>query len=269
MNRYEQLYSELDNKNEVAFIPFFCIGNPSIETTIKMIDTAIENGADALEIGFPFSDPVADGPVLQTANIRGMNAGATPSKCFEVIKQIRDKHSNIPIGLLVYGNIAFANGFDNFYKQCKNVGVDSVLIADIPTAEHTEFYDHAINNDVCPIFIAPPNADKQALGEIAKLGRGYTYVVARSGVTGTDTENTTSTSKQIIDELNNNNAPRPIVGFGIKDKQTATEAINNGAKGVIVGSQIAKIIDDNLDNEEKLLSAIGEFTKEIKSATKL
>ena len=134
------------------------------------------------------SDPLADGPTIQGAAIRALGSGTTPSICFEMISEIRESNPEIPIGLLMYANLVFANGVDHFYQRCRDAGVDSVLIADVPTEESEIFRQAALANGVHPIFIAPPNADDAMLEVIASQGGGYTYLVSRAGVTGAETK---------------------------------------------------------------------------------
>jgi tryptophan synthase alpha subunit len=132
MERYETLFKQLKERKEGAFVPFVTLGDPSPEQSLKIIDTLIEAGADALELGIPFSDPLADGPTIQNATLRAFAAGVTPSQCFEMLAAIRQKHPTIPIGLLMYANLVFSRGIDEFYAQCEKAGVDSVLVADVP-----------------------------------------------------------------------------------------------------------------------------------------
>ncbi len=139
--------------------------------------------ADALELGIPFSDPLADGPTIQNATLRAFAAGVTPAQCFEMLALIRQKHPTIPIGLLMYANLVFNKGIDEFYAQCEKVGVDSVLVADVPVEESAPFRQAALRHNVAPIFICPPNADDDLLRQIASYGRGYTYLLSRAGVT--------------------------------------------------------------------------------------
>ncbi len=132
MERYESLFAQLKERKEGAFVPFVTLGDPGIEQSLKIIDTLIEAGADALELGIPFSDPLADGPTIQNATLRAFAAGVTPAQCFEMLALIRQKHPTIPVGLLMYANLVFNKGIDEFYAQCEKVGVDSVLVADVP-----------------------------------------------------------------------------------------------------------------------------------------
>ena len=163
MERYESLFAQLKERKEGAFVPFVTLGDPGIEQSLKIIDTLIEAGADALELGIPFSDPLADGPTIQNATLRAFAAGVTPAQCFEMLALIRQKHPTIPIGLLMYANLVFNKGIDEFYAQCEKVGVDSVLVADVPVEESAPFRQAALRHNVAPIFICPPNADDDLL----------------------------------------------------------------------------------------------------------
>ena len=273
MSRYDKLYKKLDTQNQIALVPFFCLGNPTIDTTMDMIRTAIDAGADALEIGFPFSDPVADGPVLQTANIRGIQSQAYPPKCFEMIKTIRTEFPDIPIGLLLYGNIVYAMGLDTFYQNCADTGVDSVLTPDVPLHAAEEFITSAKSHGIAPIFIAPPNGSDDYIKNIAKHGQAYTYVVARTGVTGNEKNQGQSTGDAIIKSIIDNNAPPPFLGFGISQPEHVTNAINSNVNGVIIGTAIAKIIDASVDDTtgkvdgEHLNAELSDYIKTMKSAT--
>lgn len=134
-DRYQDLFTELKANNQGAFVPFVTIGDPNPELSLEIIETLVSSGADALELGFPFSDPLADGPTIQGANIRALDSKTTPDICFELISKIRAKYPQLPIGLLVYANLVFARGVDNFYARCEQAGIDSVLIADVPTGK--------------------------------------------------------------------------------------------------------------------------------------
>ena len=182
MERYENLFTELKTRNEGAFVPFVTLGDPSPELSLAIIDTLIEAGADALELGIPFSDPLADGPTIQNATLRAFAAGVTPTQCFEMLAVIRQKYPHIPIGLLMYANLVFNRGIDAFYALCEKVGVDSVLVADVPVEESATFRQAAMRHHIAPIFICPPNADDDLLRELASHGRGYTYLLSRAGL---------------------------------------------------------------------------------------
>jgi tryptophan synthase alpha chain len=265
-SRYQALFAALKEKNQGAFVPFVTLGDPSPERSLKIIDCLVANGADALELGFPFSDPLADGPVIQGANLRSLAAGTTPTQCFEMLTLIRAKYPNLPIGLLLYANLVFANGIDAFYAKAQAAGVDSVLIADVPVEESAEFITSAQVHGVAPIFIAPPNADSDTLKLVSQKGEGYTYLLSRAGVTGTESKAGMPIS-DILSRLNEFNGAPPLLGFGIAEPAQVKEAIQAGAAGVISGSAVVKIIEANQDNEVELLAQLGEFTRNMKAAT--
>ncbi|WOT03954.1 tryptophan synthase subunit alpha [Shewanella youngdeokensis] len=265
-NRYQTAFAALDQKNEGAFVPFVTLGDPTAELSLKIIDTLIANGADALELGFPFSDPLADGPVIQAANLRALAAGTTPSKSFKLISTIRANHPDTPIGLLLYANLVFANGIDTFYANAQAAGVDSVLIADVPVEEAAPYIASAKAHGIAPIFIAPPNADSATLQQVSNKGQGYTYLLSRAGVTGTESKAGMPIT-DVVNQLKQYNAAPPLLGFGIAEPEQVKDAIAAGAAGVISGSAVVKIIDANKDNEANLLSALAEFTRNMKAAT--
>lgn len=265
--RYQTLFTQLAAKNQGAFIPFVTLGDPNPELSLTLIDTLIKNGADALELGFPFSDPLADGPVIQAANLRSLQGNTTSSICFDIIAKIRRKHPNIPIGLLLYANLVYANGINTFYEKARIAGVDSVLIADVPLEEANDFIAAATAHQIAPIFIAPPNANKNTLKAISQNTKGYTYLLSRSGVTGTETK-ASMPIDDIIDTLKNFDAPPAILGFGISDPNQVNLAIKSGASGVICGSAIVQIIENNINCHKAMLTTLGQFTQKMKLATR-
>ncbi|WP_150463318.1 tryptophan synthase subunit alpha [Francisella sp. XLW-1] len=267
MDRYTTLFASLEKRNEGAFIPFVTIGDPNKELSFEIIDTLVSSGADALELGIPFSDPLADGPTIQEANIRALESGVTPKDCFDILTKIRVKHPHVPIGLLLYANLVYANGIENFYQKCLAAGVDSILIADVPAHESKEFRDIAKKVGISQIFIAPPDASETTLKQISELGSGYTYLLSRVGVTGAETA-ANMPVKDVLAKLREYNAPKPVLGFGISKPEQVQQAIKAGAAGAISGSATVKIIQTNLSNKEKMLSELECFVKEMKAATK-
>lgn len=266
MSRYQTLFTELKAQNQGAFVPFVTLGDPNPELSLAIVDALIEGGADALELGIPFSDPLADGPTIQDATLRALNAGTTPAKCFEMLGQIRERHPQIPIGLLVYANLVFSPGIDAFYARCQQAGIDSVLVADVPIEESTPFADAARRHGIAPIFIAPPNGDEATLKQVAELGEGYTYLVSRAGVTGTETK-AGKPLGPLLETLKAHNAPPAILGFGIATPEQVKEAINSGAAGAIAGSATVKLIADSHDKPQQLLQNVTRFTQQMKAAT--
>jgi len=261
------MFEDLKGHGEGAFVPFVTIGDPDIETSARIVRALVEGGADALELGVPFSDPVADGPTIQAATVRAIAAGATPEKCFKTIKRLRKEGVEVPIGILSYANLAWVHGIESFYEKAADAGVDSVLLADVPSFEAEPFVAAARGAGVHPILIAPPNASIDRLEMIARLGGGYTYVLARSGVTGAS-ERLELDHSEILKKLNELGAPPPLLGFGISKPEHVRGAIRAGAAGAISGSAVVRIVERNLDDEKRLLGEIERFIREMKEATR-
>lgn len=264
--RYQQCFAQLKQKQQGAFVPFVMLGDPNLEQSEKIIQTLIDNGADALELGIPFSDPIADGPTIQAASIRALNNDATVKKCFQLLANIRQKNAEIPIGLLVYSNLVIGSGLDNFYQQASQSGVDSILIADVPIIESELFVNTANKAKIQPIFIATPNAEESTLQTIAKSSQGYTYLLSRAGVTGTDIK-AEMPVERIIQSLKKYNAPPSLLGFGISEPIQVKQAIASGADGAISGSAMVNIIQKNLNKPKEMLNELASFTQAMKQAT--
>lgn len=266
--RYQTLFNRLKTKKQGAFVPFVTIGDPNRELSVKIINTLVAAGADALELGIPFSDPVADGVVIQDASIRALNAGATPNSCLDIIKEIRKLHPTVPIGLLLYVNLVYRNGIENFYERCVAAGVDSILIADVPLEESAPYRAAAKKFGLQQIFIAPPNGDQQTLQKVAEYSQGYTYLLSRAGVTGADAK-AGMPVEHMLETLNQHDAPPSLLGFGISQPEQVTEAIKSGAAGAISGSAVVKIIEKNINQPEQLLTEMHDFISKMKAATNL
>lgn len=266
-NRYQDLFGRLEASNEGAFVPFVTLGDPDIATSFDIIKTLIDAGADALELGFPFSDPIADGPVIQSANIRALQSKVTTQDCFDLLAKVREYSPTIPIGLLLYSNLVMHRGLDEFYATAKASGVDSVLVADVPIRESKPFRESAHKHGVDPIFIAAPNSPEATLRAVASFGRGYTYLLSRSGVTGTETV-AEMPAETMVAQLDAFDSPPTLLGFGISTPEHVHNALAAGAKGAISGSAVVKIIEQHLDNKPAMLEKLAEFVKQMKAATK-
>jgi tryptophan synthase alpha chain len=267
MGRYEKMFETLSSSKAGAFVPFTVVGDPSLEASAEIIEALVAGGADALELGIPFSDPVADGPTIQAAGIRALEAGATPGGCFDVIAGVRAAHPDIPIGLLVYANLVVARGKEVFFARAADAGVDSVLVADLPTFEAESFVGVAKARAIQPVFIAPPNADDARLGTIAKLTEGYTYVVARSGVTGCD-DDVSIGHHTIFQKLKNLGAPPTMLGFGISTPEHVRTGLAAGADGVISGSAVVRRVEKGAADMPRLVKELTEFVASMKAATR-
>ncbi len=267
MSRYQRLFDTLTARGEGAFVPFVTLGDPNPGDSLAIIEALIAGGADALELGFPFSDPAADGPTIQGANIRALNAGTTPDHCFALLAEIRQRHPDLPIGLLVYANLVFAPGLDTFYRRCAEAGVDSVLIADVPVQEAQPFIAAAKAAGIAPIFIAPPNADEATLNAVAQAGEGYTYLLSRAGVTGTETAAGMPVD-HLLEALKRFGAPPAVLGFGIAEPEQVRSAIAAGAAGAISGSAVVKLIAEHHQDLPTLTRALTDFVQRMKAATR-
>ncbi|WP_312041704.1 tryptophan synthase subunit alpha [Erwinia sp.] len=268
MERYEQLFQRLSARQEGALVPFVTLGDPTPELSLQIIDALIAGGADALELGIPFSDPLADGPTIQNATLRAFAAGVTPDHCFELLAAVRQKYPTLPIGLLMYANLVFSNGIDDFYARCQQAGVDSVLIADVPVEESAPFRQSAMRHNIAPIFICPPNASDDLLREIASHGRGYTYLLSRAGVTGTESRGVSQSLQHLVDKLTEYHAAPPLQGFGISEPSQVKEALSAGAAGAISGSAIVKIIERHHNEPATMLAELEAFVAKLKAATR-
>ena len=267
-DRYGKTFAALKEQSQGAFVPFVTIGDPNKELSVEIIKSLIDGGADALELGIPFSDPIADGPVIQAANIRALDVNINTQDCFDIIKQVRQYNADIPIGLLLYSNLVFKRGLETFYTDAKAAGVDSILVADVPLHESKMFRQAVMSNGIDPIFIATPNASDDTLRQCASYGRGYTYLLSRAGVTGTETKAQMPASS-IVTKLKEYHSAPALLGFGISTPDDVKAALAAGAAGAISGSAVVKIIETNLDNPDAMLTGLKEFVASMKAATQL
>ncbi|CAD83493.1 tryptophan synthase alpha chain [Candidatus Blochmanniella floridana] len=271
MNRYQTMFKSLNQNKLGAFVPFITIGDPDPTTFIHIIDTLIQSGADALELGIPFSDPVSDGPSIQKSMERSFKSGANISSCLQLIKKIRNKYPTLPIGLLIYANLIFKNGIKNFYAHCSTLSIDSILIPDLPIEESSLFYNSAMYYQIAHIFICPTNASLDLIKKITDKGIGYIYLLSRSGITGiNNTEFNKIKLNTLIYNIKQCNQKLPILqGFGIYSSEQARSSLLSGTSGIISGSCIANIIEENHPNIDLLLEKIRKFTHLMKIAMKL
>ncbi|MGE5721456.1 MAG: tryptophan synthase subunit alpha [Sphingomonadales bacterium] len=265
--RYDAMFERLRARGEGAFGAFLMLGDPDLETSARLLRAAARGGADMLEVGIPFSDPIADGPVIQAAADRALKAGVTPGDCFALVGEFREEFPDIPVGILTYANIVIARGRGAFYGACAQVGLDSLLVADVPVFEAEPFVETSRNAGVAPVLIAAPNTPDEVLAKIARLGAGYTYCVARAGVTGAD-ERLSLDHSRLLETLARLGAPPPILGFGISKPDHVRAAIAAGAAGVISGSAIVGRIAEHLHDPFAAEDAVETFLREMKAATR-
>lgn len=242
-----------------SFIGFVTAGDPSLEKTEEFVLEMEKQGAGLIELGIPFSDPIAEGPVIQEANIRALNKGCTVDKVFDLVADLRKK-THIPIVFLLYLNTAFKYGYDAFCKRCQESGVDGLIIPDMPFEEKGEIAEIAAGYDVDIIsLIAPTSEDR--IARIAKEATGFIYVVSSMGVTGMR-NNITTDVKSIVDVIKSVTDVPTAVGFGIHTPEQVAE-YTQYADGAIVGSAIVKIVAEHGDDATPF---IGEYVKKMSDA---
>lgn len=267
-DRYSALFSRLAERDEGAFVPFLMLGDTTPERTLDVVRAVVAAGADALELGVPFSDPVADGPTIQRSHLRALAAGATVETSLQLVAAIREEFPELPLGMLVYGNVAYSRGVTQFYRDFRAAGADSVLIPDIPVREGQPFVAAATEAGIDPIFIAPANASEETVRGVAALSRGYIYAISRDGVTGTERESTTSGLPAVVANIARFHGAPILLGFGISEPRHVREAIAAGAAGAITGSAITGIIERHADEPERLREELTAFVHEMKAATR-
>jgi tryptophan synthase alpha chain len=239
--RYDRMFARLAAAREGALIPFLVLGDPDPPTCRAAIQAVLRGGADALELGLPFSDPIADGPVIQAAASRALAAGVRQADCWELVRRVRRDAPELPIGLLVYANLVCHREPAEFYRAAAAAGVDSVLVADLPVAEGAPLAEAARAAGIAPVFIAPPNAGPERLAAIAAAGEGYTYVTSREGVTGAD-QRLRLDLRALLGRLAGLGAPPPVLGFGIATPEQVRQALAMGARGAISGSALVRCL---------------------------
>ncbi len=246
-------------ENGKAFIAFITCGDPDLETTATAVCAAVENGADLIELGIPFSDPTAEGPVIQGANLRALNGGATTDKIFTFVKELR-RDVTVPMVFMTYANVVFSYGAERFISTCKDIGIDGLILPDLPFEEKDEFLPlcHKYGVDLVSL-IAPTSENRIAM--IAKEAEGFLYIVSSLGVTGTRSEINTDLYSIVNAVRANTNVPCAI-GFGISTPEQAKKMADI-SDGAIVGSAIIKLLERYGKDAPKY---IGEYVNKMKSA---
>ena len=243
-----------------AFVAFITCGDPDLETTAAAVRAAVANGADLIELGIPFSDPTAEGPVIQGANIRALSGGVTTDKIFDLVRDLRTDIT-VPMVFMTYANVVFSYGAETFIATCKEIGIDGLILPDIPYEEKEEFLPICHKYDVELISLIAPTSENR-ISMIAKEAEGFLYIVSSLGVTGTRSEIKTDL-KSIVDVVRQNTDIPCAIGFGISTPEQAGKmaAISDGA---IVGSAIVKLIEKYGKESPKY---VGEYVKAMKKGT--
>lgn len=246
-------------ENGKAFIPFITCGDPDLETTAAAVKAMVENGADLIELGIPFSDPTAEGPVIQGANIRALSGGITTDKIFEFVKELR-RDVTIPMVFMTYANVVFSYGAERFISTCKDIGIDGLILPDLPYEEKEEFLPICHKYGVNLVSLIAPTSENR-IAMIAKEAEGFLYIVSSLGVTGTRSEIKTDLAS-IVNVVRQNTSIPCAIGFGISTPEQAKK-MTDISDGAIVGSAIIKLIEKYGKDSPKY---VGEYVKSIKDA---
>lgn len=246
-------------ENGKAFIPFITCGDPDLETTAAVVRAAVENGADLIELGIPFSDPTAEGPVIQEANVRALNGGVTTDKIFGLVRELR-KDVTVPMVFMTYANVVFSYGSERFISTCREIGIDGLILPDVPYEEKEEFLLLCRKYGVDLVSLIAPTSENR-IAMIAKEAEGFLYIVSSLGVTGTRSEIKTDLAS-IVDVVRQNTEIPCAIGFGISTPEQA-EKMAGIADGAIVGSAIVKLI---AQYGKDAPDYVGKYVKSMKDA---
>ena len=246
-------------ENGKAFIPFITCGDSDLETTAAVVRAAVENGADLIELGIPFSDPTAEGPVIQDANVRALNGGVTTDKIFGLVRELR-KDVTVPMVFMTYANVVFSYGSERFISTCREIGIDGLILPDVPYEEKEEFLPLCRKYGVDLISLIAPTSENR-IAMIAKEAEGFLYIVSSLGVTGTRSEIKTDLVS-IVDVVRQNTEIPCAIGFGISTPEQA-EKMAGIADGAIVGSAIVKLI---AQYGKDAPDYVGKYVKSMKDA---
>jgi len=263
MNRIDRKFKDLRKEKKKAFIAYITAGDPDLATTGKIVLTLEKAGVDLVELGIPFSDPLADGPTIQAASQRALNKKVNLKKIFKTTGVLRDK-ADIPVVFMTYYNPVLKYGLEKFVSDCKRCGVDGVIVPDLPHDEANDLILSAKKKKIATIFLVAPTSTPNRIKDIAAASRGFVYYVSLTGVTGARTK----LPAEVISKVNliKSVTKKPVcVGFGVSTPKQA-KAIARAADGVIVGSAIVKIIGENQNNRIRLLSKVSKFSKSLAKA---
>lgn len=264
MGRIEERFARLRQQGEAALIPFITAGDPDLGTTVKILHELVEAGADLIELGIPFSDPMADGPTIQAASERALAGGATLAGVLDCVRQLR-QHSNVPVVLMGYYNPVFHYGAAQFAHDAAAAGVDGLLLVDLPPEEAGEIQDDLRRAGIALITLLAPTTPRERAARLAAAGEGYLYYVSMTGVTGAKQVDAAAIADE-VGELRPLAAVPVAVGFGITTPADAA-AVAAFADGVVVGSALVKIIAEHAGSPE-LLGQVGGFIRTLKEATR-
>lgn len=263
MNRIDRAFKNLKREKRKAFIPYITAGDPDIRTTEKIIEALDSAGADIIELGIPFSDPLADGPTIQRAVQRSLDGGFRVESILKLSAKIRKK-TDIPLVFMTYYNIVFNYGVEKFIKDSASSGIDGIIIPDLPVEESGDLLEKAEKYDFCVIMLTAPTTSGERFKKIASKSRGFIYYVSLTGVTGARKSLKSSLRAEVISRKGLTRKPI-CVGFGVADAAQA-RSVAGYADGVIVGSAIIKVIEENIKNKKNIPAKVRNFAAGIARA---
>lgn len=262
MGRIEEVFKQLKAHGKKGLIPFITAGDPDVLATVPVMHALVEAGADMIELGIPFSDPMADGPVIQRASERALANGMNLLKCLEMVKEFRSSNQVTPVIFMGYANPIEHMGIELFTQKAREVGVDGVLVVDYPPEECQEFSSILKNVGICPIFLLAPTSSPERIAHVAQASSGYIYYVSLKGVTGASHVNTTEVAS-ITDQIRAQTQTPLAIGFGIRDAASAKK-LSQSADAVIIGSKLVQILEES--DPDTRLQSLKHFIQEIRSA---
>ena len=265
MTRIEEKFKELKKKNKAALVTYVTAGDPSLEATLEILLRLEENGADIIELGIPFSDPMADGPIIQAASERALRSGTTLHGVLDLVQKFRS-YSNLPLILFGYYNPFFSYGVEEFSKDAREAGTDGVLVVDLPPEEADEIKEKIDKAGLNMIFLLAPTSTEERIKLVAKKASGFVYLVSVTGVTGIRPDMDYSLESLVSNIRRNTNLPVGI-GFGVSKPEQA-ERIAKFADAVVVGSSIVKIIEGWGNGSRKAIRDMSHFVKRLTEACK-
>lgn len=266
MNRIDKKFQELRQQGASAFMPYVCAGDPNPELTPKLFLTLEEAGADIIEFGVPFSDPIADGPTIQRASERALKHRISLQQILEIVKTLR-LQTDIPIALMSYYNPIFSMGEKSFCKAAQAAGIDGVIIPDLPPEQADSLLKVASQYNLATIFLVAPTSPPERMQSIASVSTGFIYCVSVTGVTGARAALSDEVAPMIT-ELRKHTDKPICVGFGISTPEQATQ-VAELADGVIVASAIINVAEENMDDEARLLADVKQFASDLANGVKL
>ena len=267
MKEMARTFSRLRTRGEGGLIAYVTAGDPEPEHTPRIVKTLVNGGADIVELGIPFSDPIADGPTIQAATVRALKAGTTSRKVLKICEEIKEENS-VPIVILTYYNPIFRMGLECFFETAKACGVDGLIVPDLPIEEAREYKKFAEAYEVDTVFLAAPSTSTQRLRRIVEYTSGFLYLVSVFGVTGAREKVKGLTIGLVRKTLPITYERVPLaVGFGISKPEHVKVITQNGADAAIVGSGFVRIIENNQTREEEMLEELKEYASRLKAAT--